>query len=313
MSPLQLILASAAFVFSVVEIPRSPHPADEPTSEEAGRAHDPPERGAADAGEGRKAAPGRAPAAAAGKQTVRALGYASLPAERLDGSELRSQVEAIEALCEQRGWEFVELVSDVEPPNGRGLARPGLGYVLERIAQGEASCLVVSGLDRLSRSVAEIGTLLEWFEHSGARLVAVDLRFDTAAPDGRVAAQALAAVSAWERERLGRCTRRGLEAARAKGRAISRPSVVDRPALKKRIVAMRAQGMTLQAIADTLNEESVPTLRGGVKWRPSSVHAAAGHKRPTRRSGLDNLPSPATPQEAIELEPEQPDEREGSG
>jgi hypothetical protein len=41
--------------------------------------------------------------------------------------------------------------------------------------------------------------------------------------------------------------------------------------------------MTLQAIADTLNREGVPTLRGGAEWRPSSVQAAAGYKRPRRQ------------------------------
>jgi hypothetical protein len=46
---------------------------------------------------------------------------------------------------------------------------------------------------------------------------------------------------------------------------------------------MRAEGMTLQAIADTLNAEGVPTLRGGSRWRPSSVQAAAGYKRPRRQ------------------------------
>ena len=46
---------------------------------------------------------------------------------------------------------------------------------------------------------------------------------------------------------------------------------------------MRAEGMTLQAIADTLNAEGVPTLRGGAEWRPSSVQAAAGYKRPSRK------------------------------
>ena len=45
---------------------------------------------------------------------------------------------------------------------------------------------------------------------------------------------------------------------------------------------MRADGMTLQAIADTLNEEGVPTLRGGAKWRPSSVQTATGYRRPSR-------------------------------
>ena len=42
---------------------------------------------------------------------------------------------------------------------------------------------------------------------------------------------------------------------------------------------MRAQGMTLQAIADRLNEEGVPTVRGGAKWRHSSVQAAVGYRR----------------------------------
>jgi hypothetical protein len=49
--------------------------------------------------------------------------------------------------------------------------------------------------------------------------------------------------------------------------------------------------MTLQAIADTLNAEGVPTLRGGAEWRPSSVQAAAGYKRP-RRKGMLQAPAP---------------------
>ena len=43
--------------------------------------------------------------------------------------------------------------------------------------------------------------------------------------------------------------------------------------------------MTLQAIADTLNAEGVPTLRGGAQWRPSSVQSAVGYKRPKRGAG----------------------------
>jgi hypothetical protein len=43
--------------------------------------------------------------------------------------------------------------------------------------------------------------------------------------------------------------------------------------------------MTLQAIADRLNEECVPTVRGGAKWRHSSVQAAAGYRRRQRSPG----------------------------
>jgi hypothetical protein len=62
--------------------------------------------------------------------------------------------------------------------------------------------------------------------------------------------------------------------------------------LHRRIAAMRAEGMTLQAIADVLNDEGVPTQRGGTKWRPSSVQSAAGYKRPARARTADRLPEP---------------------
>jgi DNA-binding NarL/FixJ family response regulator len=48
----------------------------------------------------------------------------------------------------------------------------------------------------------------------------------------------------------------------------------DLPELRERVAAMRADGLTLQAIADRLNEEGVPTRSGG-KWRPSSVQPLA--------------------------------------
>jgi DNA invertase Pin-like site-specific DNA recombinase len=85
-------------------------------------------------------------------------------------------------------------------------------------------------------------------------------------------------VSGWERERLRERTQKGLQAARLNGRR----AVADDPELRERIARMRAHGMTLQAIADRLNEEGVPTVRGGAKWRPSSIQAAAGYKRRPR-------------------------------
>lgn len=73
-----------------------------------------------------------------------------------------------------------------------------------------------------------------------------------------------------------------MRAARRKGPA----SVGDHPELRERIADMRAGGMTLQAIADQLNAEGIPTVRGGAKWRPSSVQAAAGYHRPSGSHAL---------------------------
>ena len=223
------------------------------------------------------------------------LGYAIVPApvgEVDRRAELREQAAMITAECAQRGLELVELVREREPQNGKGLERPGLGYAFGRVAAGEARGLVISELSRLSRSAAELGAILEWFNRSGARLVAVAQGIDTDQREGRLAARALIEVSRWERERLSERTQQGLQAARLEGRRSGRRAVADDPVLRERIARMRGEGMTLQAIADRLNEAGVPTVRGGAKWRPSSVHAAAGYKR-RPRSALDSLPGPA--------------------
>jgi DNA invertase Pin-like site-specific DNA recombinase len=223
-----------------------------------------------------------------------ALGYVSVPAGASGSAqaEVLEQTEAIQRACEDRGLELVRVAHDVSPGPGADPDRPTLQHVLEQIAAGEASCMVVQGLESLGSSASAVGTLVSWFEHDDRRLVAADLELDTSTQTGRLAARAVAAAGQLERRKLAERTRRGLAAARANGSGAGRPSVADRPELRERIAVMRTEGMTLQAIADDLNAEGVATLRGGTHWRPSSVQAAAGYKRPGRQRGLENLPGP---------------------
>jgi DNA invertase Pin-like site-specific DNA recombinase len=195
---------------------------------------------------------------------------------RLD--ELKAQAWALEQVCTRRGWELITVVYDVDHGKGRARARPALRSALQRLVDGEAACLAVDDLGGLCRSVAELSDILATVDRAGARLVSLRPEMDTGTDAGRDAARIVAAVSAWERTRAAERGRRGLAAAREKGAL--RP-VID-PALKRRIERMRAIGMTLQGIADELNEAGVPTVRGGATWRPSGVQAAVGYKRPTR-------------------------------
>jgi DNA invertase Pin-like site-specific DNA recombinase len=224
----------------------------------------------------------------------RAIGYVSVSADANGStqSKVEAQTLAIRRACASRGLELVRVVRDLDTAPG-GDQRPGLRHVLEQIAAGEASCMVIQGLECLGGSASAVGTLVSWFDGDERRLVAADLDLDTGTPTGKVAVRALAAAGQMERRKLAECTRRGLAAARAKGAGAGRPSVADRPELRERIAVMRAEGMTLQAIADKLNDEGVATLRGGTQWRPSSVQAAAGYKRPGRVRGLEDLPGPS--------------------
>lgn len=222
---------------------------------------------------------------------MRVLAYARVSTQEQaeHGYGLEAQETAIRETCQRRGFELVELVRD-EGESGKTLERPGLRRMLERLAAGEAEGLVVAKLDRLSRSVVDFGLLLEWCAEAEVTLVALDLGVDTSTPGGRLVANVLASVAEWERDTIAGRTRDGLAAVRAQGKPTGRPAVADRPELAERIRAMREQGLTLQAIADTLTAEGVPTARGARRWGVSSVQTAAGWRRRKPRRQPAELP-----------------------
>jgi len=212
---------------------------------------------------------------------TRVYGYARVSGRQgsIFNRELREQAGAIAAECERLGLGLMQVVSEREPPKGRGLTRPGLEYALQRILEGEANGLMVCDLSRLTRSSAQLGAILQWFVSHRIRLVAIAEEIDTAEPSGQVSVRTLIGFSNRERERITARTRRGLEVARSNAPPAQRPAVVDDPHLRERIQRMRKQRMSLQAIADALNAEGVPTVRGGAKWRPSSLQSVTGYRR----------------------------------
>jgi DNA invertase Pin-like site-specific DNA recombinase len=195
-----------------------------------------------------------------------------------DAGENHGSAAAIEAACQRYRWNLLEIVRDRD--EGPTLDRSGLRYALERIADGSAQGLVVSDLEPLSRSVVDLGALMAWFRDAHATFIALDLDLDTSTPEGHHVATTLIALSARDHQRIASGTRRGLAKGRATGSARGRPAVSHRPELVERIAAMRAANMTLSAIAEQLNAEGVPTLRGGKKWRPSSIQSTLGYRRP---------------------------------
>jgi hypothetical protein len=99
------------------------------------------------------------------------IGYLTVPSHP-HGGQSSTSPDLITAACERAGWKLTELVRDRE--SGRILDRPGLRYALERIASRDANTLVIGELERLSRSIVDLGALMAWFRDSDAALVALD-------------------------------------------------------------------------------------------------------------------------------------------
>jgi DNA invertase Pin-like site-specific DNA recombinase len=215
----------------------------------------------------------------------RVIGYVSVSADAAAGED-KGSLAAIEAVCTRSGWKLLEIVRDREI--GSTLERPALGYALNQIATGHAEGMVVGDLQRVSRSIVDLGALMTWFRDAQAALIALDLDIDTSTRRGRHVASTLIALSAHEHERIAHRAEQLSAEVPTDDRRTGRPAVKHDRELREHIAAMRAANMTLQAIADRLNAEAVPTLRGGRKWRPSSIQAALGYRRPSPR---DHLPA----------------------
>jgi len=159
--------------------------------------------------------------------------------------------------------------------SGRTLSRrPGALAALEAVRSGQAAGLLVAKLDRLSRSVQDFAGLLEQATHDKMALHFVDLDIDTGTPAGEMAANVIVAASQYERRIIAQRTRDALAVKRARGGRLG--AVPALPVeVTRRIVGERAADRTLQAIADGLMADGIPTSRGGTRWYPATIKAVA--------------------------------------
>lgn len=204
-------------------------------------------------------------------ESTSVIGYTRVSTEdqRISGLGLADQKCVIEREAERRGWSDVTYLSD-EGYSAKNLTRPAIATALRMLADGRATVLVVSKLDRLSRSVLDFAALLERATKEGWQLVVLDLNVDTTTPSGQLVAHVMGAFSQYERQLIGARTAAALAQKKAQGARLGPPRQVT-PEVVDRIVAERTAGASLRAIAAGLTADGVPTARGGAVWQASTV------------------------------------------
>lgn len=209
------------------------------------------------------------------------------------GLGLVAQEAALRAEADRRQWQVVEVVRD-DGVSARSLDRPGVRHVLEQLVAGHADVLAVAKLDRLTRSLPDLCDLLAWASTHRVALVALDLGLDMTTGTGRLVASVMGAVAEWERDRIAERTGEAAAVVRGRGEQWGGLAGVasSAPGVAARIRDERAAGATWQSIADGLNADGVPTVRGGALWRVSSVQTAAGYRRPAPTPRRADLPQP---------------------
>lgn len=121
------------------------------------------------------------------------------------GLSLDAQKAKVIAYAELYDLDLVEVIIDAGV-SAKTLDRPGLSRALDMLAGGEVAALLVVKLDRLTRSVVDLGTLTERCQREGWALLSVSEQIDTRSAAGRLVLNVLGSVSQWEREAIGERT-----------------------------------------------------------------------------------------------------------
>jgi DNA invertase Pin-like site-specific DNA recombinase len=198
------------------------------------------------------------------------------------GVSLEAQRAKVEAYVGLYDLELAAVVEDAGV-SARTMDRPGLQRALTMLARGEAQALIVLKLDRLTRSVRDLGELLEG-PFAKAALLSVGEQIDTRTAAGRLVLNVLASVAQWEREAIGERTATAMAHKKTKGERVGAVPYgygldADGHALvpvaaEQAVIAearrLKASGLALRAIAAEL-ERAGMVARSGKRFEAAQV------------------------------------------
>ena len=133
------------------------------------------------------------------------------------GVSLETQEAKARAYAELYDLELVAVKVDAGV-SAKTLERPALQEALGLLTSGQAEALLVIKLDRLTRSVRDLGELVERYFSSGRwSLMSVSENIDTRTAASRLVLNVLASVAQWEREATGERTSAAMAYKASKG------------------------------------------------------------------------------------------------
>ncbi len=217
---------------------------------------------------------------------MRAFGYArvSTAGQSQDGVSLDAQRARIAAWCLANDVELADVFVDAGLSGSKASNRPALVAALDAACKA-GGVLVVYSLSRLARSTRDTINIGERLDKAGADLVSLTEKIDTTTAAGKMVFRMLAVMAEFERDLVSERTKGALAHKKAKrertggipfgyGLADDGVGLVPAPAEQEAICLvrrLRAEGVTLQGIADELTARAVPTKGKGGRWHITTV------------------------------------------
>jgi len=142
-----------------------------------------------------------------------AVGYVrvSTQEQATEGVSLDAQRDRLRAYCKLNSIRLIDIKAD-EGYSGSNLERPGLQAALQMVRRGRVNTLIVAKLDRLSRLLRDVCTLVaELFSDEQNHLLSLCGMVNTHTAAGRMVLMNLANYHQFEREMISERTRDALQ------------------------------------------------------------------------------------------------------
>ena len=137
-----------------------------------------------------------------------------------EGYSIRAQEEKLRAYARLKEWAVYKIYID-EGISGKNITdRPAINEMIADIKKGEVQNVLVFKLDRLTRSVADLISLIELFNEYDCAFNSLTESIDTHSATGRMFIKILGIFAEFERENIAERTRLGFERKVKEGYAI---------------------------------------------------------------------------------------------
>ena len=163
--------------------------------------------------------------------------------------------------------------------SGKTADWPELAACLDYLRAGDT--LVVPSLDRLSRSLQDLITLVAGLRRRGVGFRSLHEALDTTTPGGRLVFHVFAALAEFIRELIVEGTREGLDAARARGQRLGRPPAMTGEQIRQARDLLTVPGNSISSIARLLGV-SRSTIYKHLPELANGHNRAAGQIPPSR-------------------------------
>lgn len=118
---------------------------------------------------------------------------------QIERESLSNQEERLRAYCKANNIPEYKIYKDAGI-SAKDIRRPALEQLMEDIEQDKVNMVVVTKLDRITRSLKDLIELMEFFENHNTKFISITQSIDTTGPMGRFMLNLLGSVAQVERE-----------------------------------------------------------------------------------------------------------------